>query len=290
MTRFRHPGRVFSMQLLRLTILTAVVAFATAVVPVAWAGEVSPGDITVFQAETPAVAAEVNANFDALIAEIDDNSQRIDALILAVDALETLVQQLDLPQLQVDLDGQTLAGVVSNTGLADLSTAGTDLSVEIPEVDSRVVVLESPQLVAGATYRFGELSSSLVQSTTLANFDEAVTLVGFSNGGTITFAVDGSGSISGTTDETEVIVSAELITGGQDVFTSVGITGSSFVNQPDSVAFTFTQTGTAISTSIGLTFYASGDGSTIFASGFEAADPVDGTGGDHFVIIGVRAP
>ncbi len=278
------------MQLLRLTILTAVVAFATAVVPSAWAGEVSPGDITVFQSQTPAVAADVNANFDALIAEIDDNSQRIDALILAVGALETLVQQLDLSQLQVDLGGQTLAGVVSNTGLADLSTAGTDLSVEITAIDSRVVVLESPQLVAGATYRFGELSSSLVQSTTLSTFDEAVTLVGFSNGGTITFGMAGSGSISGTTDETEVIVSAELITGGPDVFTSVGITGSSFVNQPDNVAFTFTQTGATISTSVGLTFYASGDGSTIFASGFAAADPADGTGGDHFVIIGVREP
>ncbi|MBW2421936.1 MAG: hypothetical protein JRH19_25600, partial [Deltaproteobacteria bacterium] len=199
------------MQLIRLTILAA---FATAFVPVAQAGEVSPGDVTVFESQTPAVAAEMNANFDALIAEIDDNSQRIDALLLAVGALETLVLELDLSQLSVDLGEQTLASVVSTTGLADLSTAGTDLFVEIPAIDSRVVVLESPQSVAGGTYRFGELSTKLVRSTTLANFDEALTVVGFSNGGTITFAMDGSGDFSGTTDESEAIVGAEFNTGG----------------------------------------------------------------------------
>lgn len=278
------------MQLLRLMIPTAVVAFATAVVPVAWAGEVSPGDITVFESETPAVAAEVNANFGALIAEIDDNSQRVDALILAVGALETLVQGLDLPQLQVDLGLQTLAGVVSNTGLAALSTAGTDLSVEIPAIDSRVVVLESPQLVAGATYRFGELSSLLVQKTIVASVEETVTLGGFSNGGTISFGMGGTGSFSGTIDETEVLVAAEFFTQEQELFTRVGITGSSIVGEPDGTTFSFTQTGAAISTSLGFTIYVSADGSTIFASGFEAADPADGTGGDHFVIIGVRMP
>lgn len=44
------------------------------------AGEVDTGSVTTFSAGEPAVAADVNANFDALIAAINDNAARIAAL------------------------------------------------------------------------------------------------------------------------------------------------------------------------------------------------------------------
>ncbi len=48
----------------------------------AFASEVTAGsDTTLFSSGSPAVAADVNANFAALIAAINDNSARIDALI-----------------------------------------------------------------------------------------------------------------------------------------------------------------------------------------------------------------
>ncbi|WP_290537155.1 MULTISPECIES: hypothetical protein [Alcanivorax] len=59
-----------------LTGLTAAMMSASAM-----ASEVVEGtDTTVFSANSPALASEVNGNFAALIAAINDNSQRLDAL------------------------------------------------------------------------------------------------------------------------------------------------------------------------------------------------------------------
>ena len=59
-----------------LTGLTAVMMSSAAM-----ASEVVEGtDTTVFTADSPALASEVNGNFAALIAAINDNSQRLDAL------------------------------------------------------------------------------------------------------------------------------------------------------------------------------------------------------------------
>lgn len=59
-----------------LTGLTAVMMSSAAM-----AAEVVEGtDTTVFTADSPALASEVNGNFAALIAAINDNSQRLDAL------------------------------------------------------------------------------------------------------------------------------------------------------------------------------------------------------------------
>ena len=64
-----------------LTGLTAALMSANVM-----ASEVVEGtDTTVFTADSPAVASEVNGNFAALIAAINDNSQRLDALEATVD-------------------------------------------------------------------------------------------------------------------------------------------------------------------------------------------------------------
>lgn len=64
-----------------LTGLTAALMSANVM-----ASEVVEGtDTTVFTADSPAVASEVNGNFAALIAAINDNSQRLDALEAADD-------------------------------------------------------------------------------------------------------------------------------------------------------------------------------------------------------------
>ena len=73
---------------------------------VALAGEVDTNSITTFQAGTPALASEVNANFDALIAPINDNDSRLIELQAKIDAERALSLQDDLflEQLVSDLD------------------------------------------------------------------------------------------------------------------------------------------------------------------------------------------
>ncbi|MCG8589616.1 MAG: hypothetical protein MJE66_10025 [Proteobacteria bacterium] len=66
---------------LRTWILVAAIAGLTTP---ALADEVAPGEVTTFQANTPAIASEVNSNFQALIAAINDNAQRVAALEAAV--------------------------------------------------------------------------------------------------------------------------------------------------------------------------------------------------------------
>ncbi|ERP90119.1 hypothetical protein Q670_14570 [Alcanivorax sp. P2S70] len=58
-----------------LTGLTAAVLSANAM-----ASEVTEGDVTQFNANTPALASEVNGNFAALVSAINDNNERISAL------------------------------------------------------------------------------------------------------------------------------------------------------------------------------------------------------------------
>jgi hypothetical protein len=70
------PQEVIEMKKVILTGLTAAM-LATG----AFASELTAGvDTTTFTPSTPALAAEVNANFAALIAAINDNSQRLDVL------------------------------------------------------------------------------------------------------------------------------------------------------------------------------------------------------------------
>jgi hypothetical protein len=66
------------MNLLQKTLLTMFVSAIA--VAASQADEVNPGSVTTFEAGTPALAEEMNANFAALISAINDNAQRTAAL------------------------------------------------------------------------------------------------------------------------------------------------------------------------------------------------------------------
>lgn len=106
------------MKKLLLTGLTAAMLSSGA-----FASEVTAGtDTTTFSASTPAVAAEVNANFAALIAAINDNNDRIAAL-----------ESGGLPDLTTVISGSTykvfyMGGILSD--YADSLSPYTEARVE----------------------------------------------------------------------------------------------------------------------------------------------------------------
>lgn len=97
----------------------------------AFAGEVS--GFTAATANTPATAADINANFNALIAAINDNSQRLDALESAVGD-GSVAGTYTFIELAVELaansgtgafDGYSEISTFSSSGSFTLDIAGT---------------------------------------------------------------------------------------------------------------------------------------------------------------------
>ncbi|MEE3321670.1 MAG: hypothetical protein VX258_13340 [Pseudomonadota bacterium] len=98
-----------------LTGLTAVMMSSAAM-----ASEVVEGtDTTLFAADSPAVASEVNGNFAALIAAINDNSQRLDALE-AVVGDGTVAGTYTFVEMAVELAANS--GTAQNEGYSEIST------------------------------------------------------------------------------------------------------------------------------------------------------------------------
>ncbi|MCK0154311.1 hypothetical protein MWU49_11405 [Alcanivorax sp. S6407] len=98
-----------------LTGLTAVMMSSAAM-----ASEVVEGtDTTVFTADSPAVASEVNGNFAALIAAINDNSQRLDALE-AVVGDGTVAGTYTFIEMAVELAANS--GTTQPEGYSEIST------------------------------------------------------------------------------------------------------------------------------------------------------------------------
>lgn len=133
--------------------LAAAVLIGAMANPVA-ADEVDPADITLFEPGTPAVAEEVNANFAALIAAINDNAQRIAALE-AVDAPNTI-------------DGETYTFMTFEAAALASNCNGEMIIVEGPDGE---IISETPgpYFCDGMNVRRLTLASNVVVLTFLAD-------------------------------------------------------------------------------------------------------------------------
>jgi len=92
-----------------------------------------------FSAGTPARAAEVNQNFEALETGIDDNAQRLDTLEMAAQAPTIdVLQQNVLVGDQVDINGQLLT--INSLEFVRLDN-DTDYVIEYPEPLNQAAIL-----------------------------------------------------------------------------------------------------------------------------------------------------
>lgn len=85
-----------------IKLLVTGLASAIFMIPVTWAGNLTIPNI--FISGTPASAAEMNANFDAVEAEVDDNDSRITALETLVATLQAQLAAVQNNSV-LDLDG-----------------------------------------------------------------------------------------------------------------------------------------------------------------------------------------
>jgi hypothetical protein len=134
-------------------------AFMLLAAPCAWAGQVT--GLVQFQANTPARAAEVNANFNAVAAAINDNDTRITA---SSATSETLLAQI-LANLYVPFKVETLGGICNTAAVGSanpriiIDSSGTSGSFVV----SSVLVKTSDIPATG--FQFLSLNSVTINGT-----------------------------------------------------------------------------------------------------------------------------
>ena len=107
----------------------------------AQAGEVDDTNVTTFQANTPAVAAEVNTTIGALITAINDNAQRIAALEdTTADAQSVSGHNYRFADMEVGAnastdDRSTLTSIFGYNSVIMFDAAGTGMIVAATETD-----------------------------------------------------------------------------------------------------------------------------------------------------------
>jgi hypothetical protein len=112
--------------------------WTSALVGAVIAGRALAGNVTlpyVFQPNTPARASEVNANFNAVKAAVDDNATQIQALSASVDAgVLQVASQLTALETQAS---STQANVMTlQSSVATLQTALADLSARVSALEA----------------------------------------------------------------------------------------------------------------------------------------------------------
>lgn len=142
---------------------SAAIIIASLAMPATWAG-----DLTIpnsFTAETPAVAAEVNANFDAVEQEVDDNNTRINTNTGNINTHETRIASIE-----------NTVGNLGITRTISISAAAMSFDSGDPLVSHgrgllwSAVISGGTQLVVKtpADYAGGDVSFSIFFQTTTA--------------------------------------------------------------------------------------------------------------------------
>jgi len=181
-----------------------------------FADEVDESSVTSFTDGTPAVAGEVNANFQALIDAINDNASRIAAL-------------------------ESSSSSDSNS-------------------------------VSGATFRLNQIGNILTGGP---GGNDVSVITGMVQSYTVVFSADGSLSLSGAEYEADL----EAQSGNFSINSN---------GDPVSESGTWTQSGSTLSTNLGVDFYVSGDGNVIIANEFSTDTDSTGDRADTSFLVGVR--
>ena len=153
-----------------------------------------------FTANTPAVAAEVNENFDAVEVSVDDNAASIISILARLDALE-----IDNASLQADLD---LLEVDNLSLLADInalqtSSTSQQASIDTLETDNASLLTDNAALQNFITTVIPYLNGGMDGQGNPAVFFSGVNVL-VNNGLGSTFTVNGTGNLIVGYNEEEV--------------------------------------------------------------------------------------
>ena len=124
-----------------------------------------------FSANTPAVAAQVNANFSATKTAVDDNDTRIAALEAA---LTTLQGSLAVAQGQIASMQNTITAQA--TAIAALEAASTTLQGNLAVAQGQIASMQNTITAQATTIATLQSNMSAVQANTVLDLDEVLEL------------------------------------------------------------------------------------------------------------------
>ncbi len=235
------------------------------------ADEVDPAAITEFQSGQPALAAEVNANFNALISSINDNDSRLDALE-AVVSMPAISQQITV---DCDADAAALANAIASGSLSvglDITASGTCDAVLI---DRDHVSITGPAII-----------------NSNASGDDSVAVSNATNVFLNNLTIDGEGIAETALSvrySSSVVATDVVIQGGADTTTwvqfssSLRLDGTNSISSAERIALE--ASGNAIVLATGATTLSSSDRPLILAAGGIAAGGLDISGGEIVIEI-----
>jgi hypothetical protein len=177
------------MKLSKIKNTIGVIALSTLICGQAAAETVEESDITTFEDGTPAVAAEVNANFQALITAINDNATRL-AAIEASAGSSVAGKTFRLNQIGILLRGDgNGAATAANLSQTYLVTFDSDMSFSFVGEESEGE-LQTTTGVFGSVVESEavDVSGSYSQSSSNVTVD-------FGGGETVTFTVSADGNV-----------------------------------------------------------------------------------------------
>ncbi len=174
----------------------------------ALAGEVDDANVTTFQANTPAIAAEVNTTIGALVTAINDNAQRIASLESgsATEAIDVSGHSYRFAEIEAgahasDDARSTLGSVFGFSSVITFDESGVGTIAQAPSfdlvIDTRTSKVNSQQL--GHDIIVDSIASDFFfndPDSTSFTYTQTGSLVQIDDGeGTVDFYVAGDGSV-----------------------------------------------------------------------------------------------